>query len=178
MRTEIAEAEGRFIVVENLRKSNLALEHGASATVQGFSLAPMGQRGHVAVLDVELWQNSPSLRRAEMNGYIRTYRAEEPPEEPYWPSDSDLPTDRNQRMAVINMVTGYENDRVDDLIEMTATREGGGVSDVDGSYMRQKFLPTLRSAEDWLNKLGDKRTKEQNRRLRKIKARIREVERM
>ena len=167
-----------MMVVENTLSHGLAFDHGSKQDVRGVSLSPKGYRGYKVLLDGSIWDSSPVLRRLSRQGKVKVIRGvsdEELDHDDYWPSESELPSNRHLRQAVIDFVVGDDKQRAEHFLTLNPVNNVAGTNRTDRAYVRDQYLPALRSARDWLSKIENP-TPEQKRRLRAVKKRIREVE--
>lgn len=162
-----------WTIIRNLTDTNIVVEHGLNDEVRGMVLTPAGNRGSYSMVNPELWRDSVELKRLASSGQIEVFDADQIPEEIYFPPDSQLPTSRELRAAVMRIVLGPE-DQAMDLINMTAIQDGGGAQEVDRPYMTGQFVEMLTSSVNWMENLKS-RTTSQNRRLKAARARIKRI---
>lgn len=138
-------------------------------------LAPKGMQNAVVVVKSDDWKDNRDLLKLVDLGHVSIAETDDPGyKQPYAPRDSELPSDRWHRVAVIDLVTGTD-ERFSELIELD-TRDEEGVSDAMArQYMRTDYLEILQAASKWLDNPEMPKTPQNKKRLAAIKKRIAEV---
>jgi len=166
-----------YLVVSNETQNRVVVaKHGEAYTPDArIILEPKGSQNAVVVVKSGDWKDNPDLLKLIDGGLVAVKESDKPTvKQPYAPRDSELPSDKWQRVGIEDLVKGTD-ERFKSLIELD-TRGEEGVSDgMARQYMRTEYLEILQAAAKWLENPQMPDTPQNQERLAAIQKRIAEV---
>jgi len=151
-------------------------KHGEAYTPDArIILEPKGTQNAVVVVKSDDWKDNPDLLKLIDGGLVAVEKTDKPTvKQPYAPRDSELPSDKWQRVGVEDLVKGTD-ERFKSLIELDTRGEEGVSDSMARQYMRTEYLEMLQAAAKWLKHDEMPDTPQNRERLAAIEKRISEV---
>ena len=154
-----------WAVVQNASAHNVVISDG-DLTV---SLSPSGYPGSIQAVHSALFDDSAIAQRLLSDGTIMSTKSDSVPPGMQWPRY--LPTDRWQRIGVIDVVLGDDN-RASTIINIQPVHETGVSQDQGERWVKSDLRLILDTSARWLEELGDERSQA---RLIAVRKRLEEI---
>lgn len=140
-----------WAVVSNASDHNVVISDGELV----LSLSPSGYPGSTQAVHSSLFDDSAIAQRLVSDGTLSVSASESVPPGMQWPRY--LPTDRWQRIGVIDVVLGSD-ERADAVINIAPAQEMGASEDQGKRWLKNDLRNILDVAARWLEELGDERS--------------------